>query len=187
MIISLQRDLRIDLMPATERNRWVDNEICSTTCRKIVEGLAFIILAAFLIFGMIAVVSYGEWTVFERKTITWLMTLLPSFLYFVMELLVWRTKQSWTNATVSSSSDEREAELPTDEENPPAEIVSSPVHSAPNDNDDDDGDNTTGIELPETPRQAPAPQRNPPMIKTQSSRPPIPVRTLAAKLEEATL
>mmetsp|Transcript_14096 Transcript_14096/g.25823 ORF Transcript_14096/g.25823 Transcript_14096/m.25823 type:complete len:106 (+) Transcript_14096:2-319(+) len=105
-----------------------------------------------------------------------------------MEFLVWRTKQSWTNATVSSSSDEREVELPTDEENPPAEIVASPIHNAPNTDDDNediengDGNDTTEIELPETP-----PQRNPSMIRTPSSRPPIPVRTLAAKFEEATL
>ena len=71
------------------------------------------------------------------------MTLLPSLLYIIMELLVWRTKQSWTNAAVSSSSDE--LELSTDEENPPAEIVASPIHNASSDDDDDD---TANIELP---------------------------------------
>eukprot|EP00519_Triparma_laevis_P013522 CAMPEP_0182494572 /NCGR_PEP_ID=MMETSP1321-20130603/3443_1 /TAXON_ID=91990 /ORGANISM="Bolidomonas sp., Strain RCC1657" /LENGTH=64 /DNA_ID=CAMNT_0024697701 /DNA_START=18 /DNA_END=209 /DNA_ORIENTATION=- len=48
-----------------------------------------------------------------------------------MELLVWRTKRSWTNAAVSSSSDE--LELSTDEENPPAENVASPIHNASSD------------------------------------------------------
>ena len=147
------------------------------------EGLVLILLAAFLIFGMIAVVSYGEWTVSERKAISWMMTLLPTFLYFVMEFLVWRTKQSWTNAAVSSSPDE--LELSTDEENPPAKIVASPVHNASNDYDDnDDDDDTANIELPKiNPPDTPK-QRKPSMIKSPSSRPPIPVSTLAQNFEK---
>mmetsp|Transcript_14098 Transcript_14098/g.25824 ORF Transcript_14098/g.25824 Transcript_14098/m.25824 type:complete len:105 (+) Transcript_14098:2-316(+) len=95
-----------------------------------------------------------------------------------MEFLVWRTKQSWTNATVSSSSDEREVELPTDEENPPAEIVASPIHNASN---DDDNDDTANIELPKINPPDRTKQRKPSMLKTPSSKHSVPVSELVKR------
>eukprot|EP00519_Triparma_laevis_P006845 CAMPEP_0182518708 /NCGR_PEP_ID=MMETSP1321-20130603/44711_1 /TAXON_ID=91990 /ORGANISM="Bolidomonas sp., Strain RCC1657" /LENGTH=586 /DNA_ID=CAMNT_0024726647 /DNA_START=232 /DNA_END=1992 /DNA_ORIENTATION=- len=188
-IISIQRDLRIDLMPATEQNRWVDSEERSTACRRMIEGLGLFILVVLIIVGMVIAADYRNFPTSLRKTIAWMMTLLPTFLYFVMEFFVWRSKQSWTNATVSSTSNEREAKPPTDEENPPAEMVASPVHNAPNNDDDkkddDDNDDAANIELPQiNPPETPK-QRKPSMIKTPSSRPPIPVRTLAVKFDKS--
>ena len=130
-----------------------------------------------------------------RTSIAWIMTLLPSFLYAIMEIYVWRTKRTWTSTTATA------AAAIVDEENPIAtltvEEVNSPVHE-PNTTATNTATttNTTTITTPPSPAEtsdtekkaedvvvemkeikAKKPQRKP-MIKTPSSKPSAPVSEL---------
>jgi hypothetical protein len=141
-VIHLQRDLQIDQMSATEGKRWVDCEKRSTMCRKITEGLVLIILLVVVIIGMVVassnryvsrvrVASSIEVSPSNRVRVAWLMTLLPTVLYIIMEVLVWRTKQRWAHVTTTTTTTATATII--DEENPQMNItleVISPVHES---------------------------------------------------------
>ena len=89
-----------------------------------------------------------------RNDITWILTLFPLILYCLLEVSVWRgnPKRKWI--ATASAIDEVNS---SNEESPPAEVISSPVHQQNDDNgdededegEDDDGVEDVEIELPE--------------------------------------
>ncbi|GMI03741.1 hypothetical protein TrLO_g1600 [Triparma laevis f. longispina] len=117
------------------------------------------------------------------------MTLLPSLLYMIMEILVWRAKRRWATVAVEDvntqgESDENDDDCDADEndgadEENPVEEVKSPVHRHQTDNDDDDNDDDSD----DDDKKVVVSVENPSMIKNPSSRPPVPVSTIIRKLE----
>ena len=127
----------------------------------------------------------------RRKIVVWLITLLPSVLFLIMEVIIWRTKRTWVSATTAAT-----ASI-VDEENPPVtltqtEEVKSPVHepntttttttiTPPTENKDaQTQSDDVVVEMKEI--KAKTPQRKP-MIKTPSSKASAPVSVLAKRYE----
>ncbi|GMI16317.1 hypothetical protein TrLO_g11834 [Triparma laevis f. longispina] len=147
----LQKELRVDEMHEAERNRWTEIEHQPrTNCRRLCDGEIFLlkmtVIGTVLFCGILLTSANFDWfPSYIPKTCAWVMTLLPSILYAIMEILIWRTKRR-------KSTDDGEVEVSTsnvvapttDEESPPAEVISSPVH-----NDDDEDEVDVDIELPE--------------------------------------
>ena len=123
------------------------------------------------------------------------MTLLPSVLYAIMEIYVWRTKRTWTSTTATA------AAAIVDEESPPTTITieeaKSPVHepntattttttttfpppSAENNETEKKVDDVV-VEMKEI--KAKESQRKKSMIRTPSSKPSAPVSELAKRFQ----
>jgi hypothetical protein len=129
------------------------------------------------------------------RTLTWIMTLLPTFLYLILELVVWRAKKNWvvpsSTPTATSSTDEAPRVVnpifdddnnDNDEESQNA--VPSQGHQNSDDTDSDNDDqphDDSNIEMPEIKKRDNP--RHPSMIKTPSSRPPVSVSTLTKNYE----
>jgi len=120
-IIKLQSELHVETMPAEEASRWSYNEERSskwTGCRRFFGALIYVLFGVGLLFGLLsstgtpstltAEAAYRDMSDAEYKstvrnemiTSTWIMTLLPSLLYMIMEILVWRAKRRWATVAV---------------------------------------------------------------------------------------
>eukprot|EP00519_Triparma_laevis_P002943 CAMPEP_0182521286 /NCGR_PEP_ID=MMETSP1321-20130603/46046_1 /TAXON_ID=91990 /ORGANISM="Bolidomonas sp., Strain RCC1657" /LENGTH=306 /DNA_ID=CAMNT_0024729311 /DNA_START=952 /DNA_END=1869 /DNA_ORIENTATION=- len=170
-IIVLQNELRVDLMPEAERKRWVtrDSSQSARTCRhRLREVLLFLLM---FIVPTLVISTYFSITTRRNDISTdtklacaWIFTTFPSFLYIIMEVLVWKTKKTWVSTTPAAVEDSsNEVEPPPDEESPP-EVI-SPVH---NDNNDDNNNNNEGVEMKE--KEGQSASRKPSVIKTPSSK-----------------
>ena len=89
-------------MPEAERKRWVsrDSSQSTSTCRRrLREVLLFLLM---FIVPAVVISTYFELQTrkgFDMSTdfklaFVWMFTFLPSFLYIIMEVLVWKKKKT---------------------------------------------------------------------------------------------
>ncbi|GMI00434.1 hypothetical protein TrLO_g11373 [Triparma laevis f. longispina] len=216
-VITLQSDLNVGSMPVGERKRWVyrDSEQRApwTIRRKALGAMLYFAFGIFLFVGVCLSTGTSVFAVeFTAEgdegtlmlTWTWILALLPSVLYFILEVLI--AKGSWStdepNAQVvddddvdeenpfeSDESVESENDDKDDDEETKVQTVSSPVHTENTDDEDEvelteikreasNTDDEDNVELTEK-------KRAPSMIKTPSSRPSAPVSVLRNIFEKA--